>query len=472
MRPAWHVWRGPLIRQLVILLGACLLCACGGEEQSSQEQAATPRIASIDSQPCSLAARQQWALDQIDRWHLYPDLIDRGVDAGDFGGLATYIDALLAPARAAGVDRHFTFVTPIADENAFFVSGKTVGFGFSLALTPSGGLFIRDRFEGSPADQAGLARADQVLAVGTHPQRLTSIIDLAQGGGDHAVSAAIGEAREGEKRWFRIATGSSNYRDIKLIQLEQREFTLLPISPDFGARIINGNIGYLNLRTFIDPAGRPMREAFDRFRTAGIERIIIDLRYNRGGLVRIADYLGDLMGDGRTDQVFSYTIFRPEQASRNVTQLFQPQPQSIAPRKIAFITTADTASASEIIMNAMHPHVRDTAMIGLDTLGKPVGQIAIDNAKCGDRLRVVAFRTENAQRQGDYFNGLSGIMPFHCRIGDEWQGVMGDPGELMTRRAIDWMEGRLATCRSAPTGVRALAAINPIASQRYMAGSF
>jgi hypothetical protein len=60
------------------------------------------------------------------------------------------------------------------------------------------------------------------------------------------------------------------------------------------------------------------------------------------------------------------------------------------------------------VINAFIPYFRaNAALIGTNTFGKPVGQIGLDRAACDDRLRVVAFRTENAERQGDYFDGLA-----------------------------------------------------------------
>src|SRR3546814_10202403 len=48
----------------------------------------------------------------------------------------------------------------------------------------------------------------------------------------------------------------------------------------------------------------------------------------------------------------------------------------------------------------------DMTLVGADTYGKPVGQIALDNAECDDRMRVIAFALANADGQGDYYGGL------------------------------------------------------------------
>src|SRR3546814_19645604 len=65
--------------------------------------------------------------------------------------------------------------------------------------------------------------------------------------------------------------------------------------------------GYLNLRTFIASADGQLTNAFADFRAQGVTDIIIDFRYNGGGLVSTANLMGDLLGAGRAGQIFSQT---------------------------------------------------------------------------------------------------------------------------------------------------------------------
>jgi hypothetical protein len=203
----------------------------------------------------------------------------------------------------------------------------------------------------------------------------------------------------------------------------------------------------VNLRTFIDTADPALRSAFAQFRAAGITEVIVDLRYNGGGLVSIAELFGDLLGGGRsTSDVFSYTTFRPEKSSNDSTRRFSPQPQSVNAMRIAFIGTAGTASASELVTNAFIPYLHaNAALIGTNTYGKPVGQIAIDRSACDDRLRVIAFATQNAARQGNYFDGLAGTVEASCQAGDDLTHPLGDPQEASTRQALDFLAGRSCT---------------------------
>ncbi len=186
--------------------------------------------------------------------------------------------------------------------------------------------------------------------------------------------------------------------------------------------------------------------AFDSFRLQGITEIIVDFRYNGGGLVAIADLMGNLMGAGRANNVFSYTTFRPEKANNNSTTYFTPLSQSIAPTKIAFIGTGGTASASELVINSFTPYLRsNSALVGSNTFGKPVGQIALDRSQCDDRLRVVAFKTENANRQGDYYTGLASKVEASCKAADDIFRPLGDPAEASVKGALDFIAGRACT---------------------------
>ena len=110
------------------------------------------------------------------------------------------------------------------------------------------------------------------------------------------------------------------------------------------------------------------------------------------------------------------------------------------------IGTGGTASASELVANAFIPILGDNiALIGTDTYGKPVGQIARDRTACDDRLRVVAFRSVNANDGGDYYSGLASVMPQTCRANDDILTPLGDPGEASIATALDFLAGRSCT---------------------------
>ncbi|MDB5705384.1 MAG: peptidase, partial [Sphingomonas bacterium] len=121
--------------------------------------------------------------------------------------------------------------------------------------------------------------------------------------------------------------------------------------------------------------------------------------------------------------------------------------------------TGGTASASELVIAAQIPYLHaNAALIGTNTYGKPVGQIALDQAACDDRLRVIAFATQNAAHQGNYFDGLAGNVEASCQAGDDLAHPLGDPLESSTRSALDFLAGRSCSAISSSLAHTALAA--------------
>ncbi len=415
-------------------------------------------------------------------WYLFPETLPASLDPGQFSSLTAYIDALTATARAQRRDRFFTFITTISGENAFFNSGSSAGFGIRLLADTTGTrIFIAEAFEGAPALAAGIDRGTELLAVGTTANDLRTVSSIIAAEGTGGVTNALGPNIAGLTRVLRVADAAGT----RTVTISKADFELAPVSSRYGARIINDGgqpVGYLNLRTFIGTADAPLRQAFAMFRAQGVTSVILDFRYNGGGLVSIAELIGDLLGGARsTGQAFSFTTFRPERASNNTTRNFRPTAESVAPLRLAVIGTRSTASASELVTNAMIPYLRaNAALIGSNTSGKPVGQIGLDRTQCDDRLRVVAFATQNADRRGDYFDGLAGVVQASCQAPDDVSRPLGDPLEGSTRQALSYLRGEACTpISTAQTGLalgagrtRLLESETPDTAQREVAGLF
>ena len=479
--------RTPLTSLLAL---SVVLSGCGGDGgggSSAPVVATTGPSGAPTPAPsagCTLRDRQDWAAAQLREWYLFPETLPASLDPAPFTSVQAYVDALTATARGQRRDRNFTYVTSIAQENAFFSSGSSAGFGIRLSTDGAAGrVFVAEAFEGAPALAQGIDRGTEILAIGTNANDLRTVrsIITAEGGG--GVTAALGPNTAGVTRLLRVTDGAGQ-RDVTV---SKADYSLTPVSDRYGARIINDGgrqVGYVNLRTFINTADAPLRNAFATFRAANVTDVIIDVRYNGGGLVSIAELVGDLLGRARTPgEVLNYTTYRPEKASRNSTRLFQPRAESIAPTRVAFIGTAATASASELILNDQIPYLRaNAALIGTNTFGKPVGQIAIDRGACDDRLRVVAFATQNAARQGAYFDGLATVVEASCQAADDINRPLGDSSEASVRAALDFIAGRpcnrisageVGTLSARAEGKRELLTpADPDAAQREVPGLF
>lgn len=473
------------------LAATALLAACGGGGGNSSSSvvsvtpAPTPTATPTPTQTaaaCSLSSRQAMAKDVIDEWYLFPDLVDSTVNAANYDTVQDYIDALVAPARAQGKDRYFTYITSIEEENAYYSSGATAGFGVRLSYSGSQ-LRVLEAFEGAPALAAGIDRGTQILAIGTSESTMRDVSDIFASEGSLGVSNALGSSDAGVTRYLKIQTAGGS---VSTVAVTKAEYAIDPVSDRYGAKVIDQGgtkVGYINLRTFIDTAEPDLRAAFDDFRSQGIDKVVIDLRYNGGGLVRVAELMGNLMGADKVGQVFSRLTVRDSKAAAyNETTLFAQTSEAITPMKLAFIGHGGTASASELITNAMIPYLdTDMALVGSNTYGKPVGQFAFDNADCDDRMRVVVFRTENADGNADYFNGLASTVPVTCKASDGINAQLGDPAEPSLAAALGFVINGSSSCTAIATGGQTTQSLSrpqlllsprPSTAQREMPGLF
>jgi len=471
-----------------IVLAALLAgCGGGGGGSGSSGNVVQPGTGSSSPTPtasaCTLRARQDWILATMREWYLFPETLPASLDPSGYTSADAYLDALTATARAQGRDRYFTYLTSIAEENAYYSSGSSAGFGFRLSSDGARTITVAESFEGGNALQAGIDRGAQILAIGTSSSDLRDVSDIMAAQGSAGVQAALGPDTSGTTRVLRVRDPNGS---VRTVTLAKSDFTLAPVSSRYGAQILTdpnggGRVGYVNLRTFITTADPALRSAFATFKAQGIDKVIVDLRYNGGGLVSIAELFGDLLGGARAPtDVFDYTSFRPEKSANDAVRLFAPKPESISPTRVAFIGTRATASASELVINGMIPYFRaNLGLIGTNTYGKPVGQVAIDKSECDDRLRVIAFATQNANRQGSYFNGLASNVEASCAASDDLSQPLGNVREASVKAALDFVAGRscsaiggfaLARAASAPNEL--LTPERPNTAQREVPGLF
>ena len=444
---------------------ATMLAACGGEGGAGggggTPVASTPTPSGAG---CTLAARGRWVFDSMSEWYLFPETLPAGFSApvaaagqSDLAALQDYVDQLTATARAQNKDRYFTHIASVAEENAFYDSGSSAGFGIRLSYdVPAGRVLVTEAFESGSAFAAGIDRGTEVLAVGTSASTLRSVAELLASGGQGAVADALGPATAGTTRVLRIADAAGT----REVTVTKTDYALRPLSTRYGSRILTDggrSVGYVNLRTFITTADAQLRDAFATFRAAGVTEVIVDLRYNGGGLLSTAEVFADLLGGNRqTSDLQATTKYRASKASNDRFRYFAREPNAIAAMKIAFIGSGATASASEYVINAFPPYLHGSAaLVGANTFGKPVGQIALDNPSCtDDRLRVIAFALTNAAGTGDYYNGLASRMEATCQASDDLTHPLGDPAEASVAAALNFLAGRGCT----PIGASAAAA--------------
>jgi C-terminal processing protease CtpA/Prc len=408
-------------------------------------------------------------------WYLFPETLPANLNPDAYPTVEGYLDALTATARAQGRDRFFSYLTSIKADEAFFNSGTMTGFGMRVVY--DGGqkrVFVADAYQNAPAWNAELRRTHEILAIGTSSGDMRLVSDLMASGGPQAVADAFGPETAGTTRVFRLAGGPGGSRDITLTKAQ---FTLVPISfngtVDYGAQ----KVGWINIRAFIGPTEQQLRSQFANSKPFPVTDYIVDLRYAGNRFSPVSELLGDFLGAKRSStDVMNFTTFRPEKSSNNKTRFFQPQPDSIGPERVAFIGSAGTGSGSEMLINSFVPYYhKAVGLVGSNTRGHPVGEISLDRAECDDRLRVVAFKIENAARQGDYYDGLASKMEASCAAADDLNRGFNDIEEQSFAAALEFVRERsCAPIGAAGTGNprQLLMPERPTPVQHDMPGTF
>lgn len=380
----------------VLLCSALFVTACGGGSGFSD----------TNPQPtaCSNDGQKQFVLDVLYDWYLWNDLLPANIDIADYASpesLVFEVTTTFGPQDALDepIDR-WSSVGSLEADQQYYGEGRYEDFGFSWR-EEGGEMRMTGVFADSPAFDAGIARGQTVITLNNR-----SYADIV--------------ANEGIGTFF----DNNATVDFAMRRLDNSTFVapvtkgIVTIDPVPRTRIITLDggappIGYMELRTFISTADPVFDQIFADFIAAGVRDVIIDLRYNRGGLVDTAELLGDYLGGfANNGLVFSRTEHNADRAANDSSSFFSRRGNSLdISRLIVIASSEDTASASELITNSLDPYA-DVWIVGQNTYGKPVGQYGFDF--CEKILRPTSFRTTNAAGFGDYYDGL----PVDCPAAD------------------------------------------------------
>jgi len=385
----------------------------------------------------------------------YDEMAD--VDSEDFATAQAYLDALTAPLAVDKRDDGFSFLTTQKADDERYSAGAYIGFGFRYGFDAFGGFFFADVFQNGPTGRAGFSRGDEVLAIDIGNGRGYETIDELIGRNVSSLEL-FGPSEIAVERGFRVRKPTGEVIE-KVIAKGELTTPPLAVPPTLIARDGNSPVGYLHLRSFISTANSELDEAIALFRRNGVTDLVVDFRYNGGGLLGVADRLLDLLGGLVAEGRLSFLLsFNDKQRENNAGAYFRPLANTMEPLRIAFITTNGTASASELVINGLAPHI-DVVIIGDDTYGKAVGQEPFDQGRvdlwarygvapttlekwsqCDTRTRLVTFEIVNGEGDGGYYTGLVDTGRFvFCPAADDITRNFDDPKEASLSAALGWL---------------------------------
>jgi C-terminal peptidase prc len=374
---------------------------------------------------CSVPAQNRWVRDALfDLYYWNRELPP--INPAPFASPQAYLEAV----RFTPLDATYSYIADRAEQEALFSASQFIGLGMS---TPFDGVELRvsEVYPDSPAAEAGIRRGDRFLAINGRP--LGEIIEAGE------IATAFGPQEEGLEvtlEW-RPVEGPD-----RRATLRKRAVIIPPVTATRLYEVDGRKVGYLVLRNFVEPSTEALDHAFTALRDAGATELILDLRYNGGGLVTVAQHLAGLIGGQRTTgEVFAEYVHNDRHRELNRQIRFEAKTNALNLSRLIVITTRASASASEQIVNGLRPYM-PVVIVGDRTFGKPVGQYALPF--CDKVLNAVSFVLRNANGEADFFTGLAPT----CPAADALDRQLGDPEEASLKEAFVYL--RTGACTPPP----------------------
>ena len=176
----------------------------------------------------------------------------------------------------------------------------------------------------------------------------------------------------------------------------------------------NTKIGYLMYNGFVADFDDELENVFFEFQSRGVNQLIIDLRYNRGGRTTSSIKLASMITGQFSGEVFAQTKHNDKLSYYDEDYLFEATTVQLKMDRLFVISSAETASASELLINGLSPYI-DVIVIGDDTTGKNVGSYSIydwidDEGNVNPRhtwaMQPITLKITNSEGFADFENGL------------------------------------------------------------------
>ena len=419
---------------LFILCLSAFFFACKKETEAPSEM---PPIASVTSPNI---APNKWIHEVMKYYYFWSDSIKVISSTDTVAKPTDYFYSLLASKqtdRFSWIDESYTNLQNQLNgistvlgikNNAFFIDNTNTKIAFVIAYV----------LKGSPAEKAGLKRGDIILKVDNQTITNTNYTTILA---NQTLKLDLANFTNGEF----VANGKS-------VTVTKVELQANPILADTIISWPGKKVGYIAYSQFLTSFDDSLRAIFGRFKSAGVNELVLDFRYNGGGYVVSSDLItnltvkdaaarvGKLMNKKVYNKTYSAYLAKNSTSSAFET-LFKSEPNNLGTLNRVFILTAgNTASASELVINNLLPFM-EVILIGENTYGKNVGSFTITdpNKRWDFGLQPITFRTDNADGKSEY-GTVNGFTPNH-KLADNVlpYKALGHPDETYLSKALSLM---------------------------------
>lgn len=408
---------------------------------------AAPRGGLDDGQPFpdrqgTLADEKSFLRSWIDEEYLWYREVPAGLNPDNYPTAIDYFNVLKSPLiTASGKPKdefHFTYSTH--EWKQLQSSGVSLGYGITwsrLASSAPRTWYVSMVEPGSPAAGAGVRRGDRLTMV--------DFVDFSNATGTDSVNrinAGLFPDTPGELHAFTLERSGVQYT----VGLTAADVAATPVQNTSVIETPTGKVGYLTFNSHNAVAERQLIDAFNHLKQENVSDLVLDMRYNGGGLLYLAGQLGYMIaGPAQSNGKDFERMIRNDKRevldpvpfvditlgfpSPNPVPVGQPLPW-LGLKRITILTTSGTCSASEAVINGLRGIDVEVNIVGARTCGKPYGFVPRDN--CGTTYFAIELQGANNKGFGDYADGFGAT----CAVPDDLSRQLGDRSEGMLAVAL------------------------------------
>ncbi|NWO02509.1 MAG: PDZ domain-containing protein [Idiomarinaceae bacterium] len=398
------------LEKSLLCIGITLaLSACDGSDSGSSGSSGSAGGGDNDYAFCSAEYQNEEFFEYMKEDYFWASQLQDSLDPEAFDDVYAVLEELRVP------EDTYSYILTEEEYDDLFVSATYFGFGFSMEQISASRVKIRFVYDNSPAAAAGIARGDELLEIDGQ-----SVADLLANG---EFNNALGPNESGVSKsvTWRRPDGSEETELLSKVEVETNTV--------MGSQTYTQNgetVGYFALDSFINRTGSDLNMAFDQFAADNIDHLVIDVRYNGGGLIRYANQIStQTAGSNVLGKTFLQYRFNEQNSDQNQTLPFSlvDGVEQLDLDRVFVLTTGSSCSSSEIIINSLSPHI-EVVTIGEQTCGKPVGQQPAE--LCDKVTFAINFETVNSEGEGKYYNGLAPTCSVEDQLVADW-GSSEDP---------------------------------------------
>jgi len=384
----------PLLLSLSLLLVSC----GGGGSGSGGSIIAKPPSESLSQ------AEKDFVYGLFTTEYLWYDEVSSDVDYSAFDTPQALINGVRVPQ-----DKWSFMVTEEEYENS--VNQKTAGFGFRY----KDDFMVLQVLINAPAYHQ-LYRGDQILEINGETVTQENLAKASQN-------------LNAESTFTVLRNGVDTN-----VSITPSEYTF---KVTMGKILANTTVGYLRYDSFTGTSVNEFETEFTKFKENNITDLIIDLRYNGGGSVDVASALLDNITNQYSGKRQAYFDWNENYQYKNSDITFGDlEPNDLNMKRVTFLVTKGSASASELVISALKPYLGDANVItiGDATHGKPVGMAG--KAYGSNYYFLINFYVRNNAGETTSLDGIDAT----CTAEDDLTHLMGDPEETMLKTALHYLD--------------------------------